>query len=163
MSDNFVGPQPAAVFGKRKRETRSSLAASSDDAPISGQDDRPEAVFRRHFEAQFEPLEKSIIEAEALQVAAQSRESSIGDDESDWNGLSDSEDGSTIEIVEHIMTNGARRNKLSKEELKSFMTPKPPSTNPTPLSAIKRQDLDLSNASEAATDASNLRKDLALQ
>lgn len=93
------------MLGKRKRELavapRRTSPTQGDgdsdaDSPIEDQE-----IFRRYFEATFEPLphnENGI--SQAVEVEEQTGQSL--DEESDWEGLSDAgNEITTVQIVEH--------------------------------------------------------------
>ncbi|KUJ13068.1 uncharacterized protein LY89DRAFT_592510 [Mollisia scopiformis] len=145
----------APTLGKRKRE----VANLSNKSPRISSDEREETeldaqeIFRRHFEAQFQPL--PIIPKPKTVVEELDDEQ---DEQSDWDGISDG-DENVVQVVEHTDTQ-LRISAMSKEELKAFMTSKPPSSNPgQSLIRDKPGLVEDDDPSEAA----NLKKDLALQ
>lgn len=75
-------------------------------------------IFKRHFEAQFQPLP----DGQPLVVSNEPTESDLDQDEiSDWDGISTDESRARVEVVEYTLPNKAERAELSKEELKGFM------------------------------------------
>ncbi|PBP28622.1 hypothetical protein BUE80_DR000387 [Diplocarpon rosae] len=111
-------------------------------------------IFRRHFEAQFKPL-PIVYKAKTIQKVCQDR----SEEESDWDGISEGEENG-VQVIEHTDAQ-TRMATMSKEELKSFMNSKVPKSMPS-VSLIRDQagsKIDDEDASEAA----NLKKDLALQ
>ncbi|KAL9577659.1 MAG: hypothetical protein Q9212_006223 [Teloschistes hypoglaucus] len=148
------------IVGKRKRrkDVESSSPHGSPEACHAGE--QLQSILRRHFETKFEPL-ASFEPVSAPELSHQ--ESSItADDDTDWTGFSEDEDGVSTVVVDH---RGRDREKtdISREELKSFMSAKPPiQSNGQPASA-QRKVMEPVNTDEAATDAANLQKDLALQ
>ncbi|PBP26587.1 hypothetical protein BUE80_DR002542 [Diplocarpon rosae] len=111
-------------------------------------------IFRLHFEAQFQPL-PIIHKANTTEKVCQDR----SEEESDWDGISEAEENG-VQVIEHTDAQ-TRMATMSKEELKSFMSSKVPKSMPS-VSSIRDQagsKIDDEDASEAA----NLKKDLALQ
>jgi hypothetical protein len=80
----------ASALGKRKRNSAGSLiearAASKDPDLALGED--VQAVFRRHFEAQFKPLPEA--RRKTVDVV-ENVHNSDDIDESEWNGISEGE------------------------------------------------------------------------
>ncbi|KAI9818558.1 MAG: hypothetical protein M1827_000617 [Pycnora praestabilis] len=148
--------------GKRKRkesqnpETLKVRASSEDDEEL-------EAVFRRHFEARFKPLKERKHKTQPIHhVLGQTDQEENDDDESDWDGLSGNEGEAKVEVVEHAATDSSTV-MHPKAELKSFMTPKPPSAGTKTGGTSIPKRIQPPDSEEAATDAANLKKDLALQ
>ncbi|KAH8663602.1 hypothetical protein BGZ60DRAFT_565644 [Tricladium varicosporioides] len=147
----------ATHLGKRKRHdtetTKSERISNSDESETSDID--PQEIFRRHFEAQFKPLpkvKKPVVEVEdVLEDESKS--------ESEWGGISDGED-MAIEIVEHSDAQ-SRMAAMSKEQLKAFMGSKPPKNSPTV--PIIRDKAGTTIDDDDASEAANLKKDIALQ
>ncbi|KAF8852489.1 hypothetical protein BDZ45DRAFT_545079, partial [Acephala macrosclerotiorum] len=111
-------------------------------------------IFRRHFEAQFKPI--PIIHKPAKVV-----EEAPGDDpeeDSDWDGISEGEEDG-VQVVEHTDAQ-PRIAAMSKEELKAFMTSKPPKTTTEPSLLRGKPD---TTEDDDPSEAANLKKDLALQ
>lgn len=107
----------ASNLGKRKRR---AVAPGNDEAEEEDTAALLEAqeVFRRHFEAQFQPLP----EVEKVKVVEEEEEEEYDDaeeeEESEWDGIS--EDENEVRVVEHT-DSYARMAAMSKEQLKSFM------------------------------------------
>lgn len=164
--------QMAAILGKRKRK---SAVIETVDKHVPYQkseslDIDAQEIFRRHFEAQFKPLPQ----IEKPQEGPQQAPFNESEEELDWGGISDEEDN-VIAIVEHQDAH-SRMAAMSKEELKSFMvctqistmaqltifrSSKPPKSNS--ISASMRNKVSLAPEDEDASEAANLKKDLALQ
>lgn len=108
----------AIMLGKRKRSASNTATILAEDSSSSSQEDLQE-VFRRHFEAQFQPLpdQQPLVPSTPTISAELDPEAN----NSDWDGLSTDEEEAHIEVVEHITLSKAERAELSKEELKSFM------------------------------------------
>lgn len=108
----------APTLGKRKRKTEERTKVnreSSSESSIIEEEDA-QAIFRRHFEAQFKPL--PIVAKPAVEQIKNDDEDD--NEESDWDGISDEEVASgKVEVIEH--TAKESRSILSKMELKSFM------------------------------------------
>jgi hypothetical protein len=106
----------ATLLGKRKRQIRDTKPTEEIDGDESSSSSELDAqeVFRRHFEAQFEPLPvvQKIVEAE-------DSDDEVSGPESEWGGISEVEDTS-IEVIEHTDAE-SRMAAMSKEELKLFM------------------------------------------
>ena len=77
------------VLGKRK-------AREADERPAVDAEDAQE-IFRRHFEAQFKPLAVEPIRPLPATVEAEDDEDPGSEaEDSEWGGISEDEDGSTI-------------------------------------------------------------------
>ncbi|KAL1623955.1 pre-rRNA processing and 40S ribosomal subunit assembly [Neofusicoccum ribis] len=154
----------AVALGKRKRvESKAPVskrpAKEEEEEPSDSEDLRD--AFRRAFEAKFKPLSGSKKKEEKKAPEPTEAEEHEGEDD-DWDGISeedeDSGNNNTVEVVE--VTGPTRSERMSKAELKAFMSSKPP-TAPTPRqpSNDKAGDKD----EDADADALNLKNDLALQ
>ncbi|PTB46553.1 uncharacterized protein TrAFT101_003996 [Trichoderma asperellum] len=129
-----------AVLGKRKAP---EPTISSEDA---------QEIFRRHFEAQFLPLEEQE-KSKAQKVRRnededeeEDEDDSDGSGEDEWDGVSgdeisdedddelddddeeeeDEDDAPIIEVVDHSAPQSSKANTMSKRELKAFMSSRPP-------------------------------------
>lgn len=111
--------------GKRKRDTavvsRSTKAKEASPPPA----DNAQDIFRKYFEAQFEPIEPPKPDADPEQDEGEDEEEELSDAEgSDWDGISGEEEDSDeesyeVEIVEH---KDAQRDELmDKKARKAFM------------------------------------------
>ncbi|KAL2038463.1 hypothetical protein N7G274_008802 [Stereocaulon virgatum] len=151
----------APTLGKRKR--RYELADENNSSGESARDQSTnelQTLLRQHFEAAFEPLEEFQPKTHTAEITqADTSDSEAG---SDWSGFSEDEkDG--VEIIDHSSSHTLKAD-VSKEELKTFMTNKPPIPGNKPVaSTARRNNEDLVDPEEASTDAANLKKDLALQ
>ncbi|KAH0547983.1 hypothetical protein GP486_008275 [Trichoglossum hirsutum] len=143
------------MLGKRKRRPEEASQPSPQEV---GSADSESGIlheaFRRHFEAQFKPL--GGLKLKTRDVSTPTLDA---DSDSEWNGFSEPEDGRTVEVVECTAPPKASLAGVPKEELKSFMTSKPPSSSSRTKQAVSKSDDD----SDDATDAANIRNDLALQ
>lgn len=135
-----------AILGKRK--------SRDGEAPPSGgsvSELDAEAIFRRHFEAQFEPLDEDEDEDEAARAQREQddddavdsdlngdgEEDEDGSDEDEWGGFSgeddeeddDDEDDlvldqnevTAVEVIDHSIPQIPKEPQMSKKELKAFM------------------------------------------
>ncbi|KAL9034776.1 MAG: hypothetical protein Q9180_005221, partial [Flavoplaca navasiana] len=151
------------VPGKRKRRVHITEPDYSQDAGEQAADvDRLQALLRQHFEQKFESLESSL-PASSQDHFLNDSLGAADDDSTDWNGISD-EDGEEAEalVVDHQST-GKNRIDFSREDLKRFMNAKPPIEDHKPGSSNKQRTTDSQDLEETATDAANLKKDLALE
>ncbi|KAJ5794785.1 hypothetical protein N7457_001384 [Penicillium paradoxum] len=150
---------------KRKRETTVvSKPQLKEDSPPPV--DNAQDVFRRLFEAQFEPIDLPNSTAKPSDPEDKENDDDEGSDisgsEGDWDGMSDvSEESNQVEVVEHTDTRAAPADRMDKKTWKAFMSGKvlssidQPSTNPEPSSKKEEE--------EDSHDALNLKHDLALQ
>ncbi|KAG4432332.1 hypothetical protein IFR05_012182 [Cadophora sp. M221] len=142
-------------LGKRKRATPKKEPAHRAESEESGSEEMDaQEIFRRHFEAQFKPLPtvtRGIVMEEVQQEESE--------EDSDWGGISDGEENG-VQVVEHTDAL-SRMAAMSKEELKSFMSSKIPKNAPTV--SILRDNVGGKIDDEDASEAANLKKDLALQ
>ncbi|OQD65927.1 hypothetical protein PENPOL_c005G10367 [Penicillium polonicum] len=149
---------------KRKRETTvvSKPKAKEDSPPPV---DNAQDVFRRLFEAQFEPLDLPASTAKSTNSDEENEDdddSDISGSEGDWDGMSDiSDESNQVEVVEHTDAYAAPEDRMDKKTWKAFMSGKllsdldKPSTEPEPTSKKEEE--------EDAHDSANLKHDLALQ
>lgn len=103
-----------SLLGKNK------MKSSESDESTSVLGNKLQEIFRRHFEAQFEPLSciQSGIDYTTPNSKRSLEEQDQAHDESDWNGFSDEE--TSNQIVEYSVTQ-TQPILMSKAELKSFM------------------------------------------
>ena len=106
------------ALGKRKR--RAEIADDGSDQKSSlnnGESQDLQALFRKHFEAQFEPL----LETRPTPVpVAENEEGNVIDESgSYWEGLSEEEEANAP-LVQYTTSRTARP-EMSREELKAFM------------------------------------------
>ncbi|OCK82755.1 hypothetical protein K432DRAFT_292558 [Lepidopterella palustris CBS 459.81] len=144
----------AGILGKRKRVSREGAGQqnSASRPSESPEADDIQAIFQRHFEAKFKPLDLGLEKVE-IKESAQERQD---EEATDWEGISSEDE--KVEIVEHSARRpaGARP---GKDELKAFMSSKPPSFNTTISKATQSAPAVLDDDIEAL----NLKNDLALQ
>ncbi|KAA8910460.1 hypothetical protein FN846DRAFT_775219 [Sphaerosporella brunnea] len=131
-------------------------------------------IFRRYFESQFEAIEES----PAPPITKSPEIIDDGDREDGFDGFSsgsdisadeeeEEEEEQAVEIVHHDSTKKAPRPLMSKQEVRAFMSSKPPpSGEPTPSATknSKSRSKDADSGDEKDEDeALNLKNDLALQ
>ncbi|KAE8382077.1 hypothetical protein BDV26DRAFT_38300 [Aspergillus bertholletiae] len=153
------------MIGKRKRHTHvvSSSTTSEDDeaTATTTNDSSSHDIFRKFFEAQFQPLEAPearITCAQGSNDEHDTDEYEESEPESEWTGVS--EDGhNEVEVVEHHDVSALAKESTDKRARKAFMTAKPPSfsVKPAPVKSSPSKDED------DGDDAANLKNDLALQ
>ncbi|KAI9837485.1 MAG: hypothetical protein M1819_007133 [Sarea resinae] len=152
-----------ALLGKRKRQKVRTDERDDADGDHGEENGDLQAIFQRHFEAQFKPLqqvkkgpqkETAVVEREEDEEEEEEEE----EEESDWGGFSD-HSAQEVEVIEH--TTQASRDRASKDEMKAFMSSKPPSAVLKTKSTASKRPPD--TADEDNTDAANLKNDLALQ
>jgi hypothetical protein len=116
------------MVGKRKRETavvsRSTKPKEASPEPANNVQD----VFRKYFEAQFEPIETDVPSKRDAEEPQSGDEDIIEDDDeisgpdSDWDGLSgESDEENVVEIVEHKDTSLGADDLMDKKARKAFM------------------------------------------
>ncbi|KAK4961097.1 pre-rRNA processing and 40S ribosomal subunit assembly [Elasticomyces elasticus] len=141
----------AVTLGKRKRRN----VPAPDDDQDSADEGAARALFQRAFEAKFKPLPESVkIQSQAAPLEAV--EFDDEDEASDWSGLSDDE--AKVEVIKHDVIDAGEQ--LTKQELKAFMSSKPPAT----ISSEQKPTKSTAPATtEDDDEAGNLKQDLALQ
>lgn len=116
------------MIGKRKRDTsvvsRSTTVDDEEPTPTTA-DASAHDVFRRYFEAQFQPLELPggpvSREAENEDEEEEDEESEESDAGSEWGGISEPEDGDNqVEVVEHDASDKSA-DIMDKKARKAFM------------------------------------------
>ncbi|KAI0999723.1 hypothetical protein K3495_g8474 [Podosphaera aphanis] len=142
-----------ATFKKRKSREDDILVQDTKTGNSNIAD--AQEILRRHFEAQFQPL-SPVPNVEKIHTEVSEDAGIVSDNESEWSGISDSEAG--VQVIEHSGKKPEEVAVMNKAEFKAFMSSKPPQTVPSNIS-IPKQAEDESGATEAA----NLKKDLALQ
>ena len=93
-----------SVLGKRRRETavlRRHAAQNRSEVSENGTKDEANEIFRKYFEATFEPLPRDL-EVPAQEVEAEIESDGTGDSDSNWSGFTeDEQESSTVHTVEH--------------------------------------------------------------
>lgn len=117
-----------STTGKRKRDTavvsRSTKTKEASPPPV----DNAQDIFRKYFEAQFEPIEPPKPDDDSEEDEAEIDEEELSDVEgSDWDGISgEEEEGSDeesyeVEIVEHKDAKRDEFDLMDKKARKAFM------------------------------------------
>ncbi|KAF3075735.1 hypothetical protein CFAM422_002246 [Trichoderma lentiforme] len=166
-----------AVLGKRKAP---EPTVSTEDA---------QEIFRRHFEAQFLPLQEAKRKAKAVEEEDGSEDDSdSGSEGREWDGLSnededdnEDEDGSeddedddeeeeededdtpAIEVVDHSVSQAPTTSTMSKRELKTFMSSRPPDQTSSPKPTTQPSSSKSSSAALPEDAPSLLAQDLELR
>ena len=113
-------PRMAVILGKRKRRTQIEELDPQVVADTNADtgEERQE-LFRKHFEAKFAPLPRLLRQ----NIERQTTETHTLKDEevSDWEGLSDGDDDTNVQVVVHNISIGTTRADVPKDELKTFM------------------------------------------
>ncbi|KAL8861444.1 MAG: hypothetical protein Q9178_002317 [Gyalolechia marmorata] len=154
----------AVISGKRKRREHVIDSRHSQDVEEhSTYDSRLQYILRHNFESRFEPLES--FGPASAQDSFLKEDSGSENGHTDWSGFSEEyqEETETNAIVVDYQNPGKTRVDISKDDLKLFMSAKPPIESISTVSSTKRTTTEPNNSEEAATDAANLKKDLALQ
>ncbi|ATY64662.1 hypothetical protein A9K55_004889 [Cordyceps militaris] len=107
------------ILGKRK-------SRGDAEAPASGVSELDaEAIFRRHFEAQFEPLDEAAAQREQDDDDAVDSDLDEDEDEDEDNADDDEEeDAPAVQVIDHSQPQVPKEPKMSKKELKAFMSSK---------------------------------------
>jgi hypothetical protein len=120
LIDNLV-----TMVLKRKRETTviSKPKAKEDTPPLV---DNAQEIFRKLFEAQFEPLDLPAPTAKATKPSDvdedEEDDSDVSGSEGDWDGMSDiSDESNQVEVVEHTDARAAPEDRMDKKTWKAFM------------------------------------------
>ncbi|KAK3620684.1 pre-rRNA processing and 40S ribosomal subunit assembly [Elasticomyces elasticus] len=141
----------AVTLGKRKRRD----VPAPDDDQDSADEGAARALFQRAFEAKFKPLPESV-KIQSQVALPEAVELDDEDEASDWSGLSDDE--AKVEVIKHDLIDAGEQ--LTKQELKAFMSSKPPAT----VSSEQKTTKSTAPATtEDDDEAGNLKQDLALQ
>ncbi|KAF9890920.1 hypothetical protein FE257_005177 [Aspergillus nanangensis] len=157
------------MIGKRKRDTsvvsRSIKTKDQEDTPTAV-DSSYQDVFRKFFEAEFEPLEVPGGKIARAEESEEDDEDGLEDSEigSDWDGISAEEDEvNTVEVVDHADSSANAELPLDKKARKAFMTAKLPSFSWDQTTAKRSPTKDEDGDEDKVSDANNLKNDLALQ
>ncbi|KAL8710987.1 MAG: hypothetical protein Q9220_004586 [cf. Caloplaca sp. 1 TL-2023] len=121
-------------------------------------------LLRQHFEDKFEPLQ--VAKPVPAREAFEDHDIDYADEgcDTDWTGLSEGEDsGRAATVVDHQRPAKTIPD-ISKQDAKMFMTSKPPvQAQPQTLPTIHTKKGEKLDQDEEASDAANLKKDVALQ
>lgn len=114
------------MIGKRKRDTavvsRSSKTEDEEQTSTVA-DTSSHDLFRKFFEAQFEPLELpgGQINREQESQEDEQDDSDGSESESDWDGVSEEDEGNQVEVVEYQDRTTKDKEILDKKAWKAFM------------------------------------------
>ncbi|KAJ5728235.1 hypothetical protein N7493_004565 [Penicillium malachiteum] len=153
--------------GKRNKDTSVVSRSSKSEETTTQPADNAQDIFRKYFEAQFQPLDlpsKSADDSDSNDDADEDDEDFEKDDDSnpeneDWDGVSDEdEDMPQVEVVEHKDAQLTGDEIMDKKARKAFMSGKLPS-----LDAPNKKPEQPPTKEEQQDDAVNLKHDLALQ
>ncbi|KAL2164464.1 hypothetical protein VTH06DRAFT_3680 [Thermothelomyces fergusii] len=164
------------LLGKRKLQS----TEEEPDAALNAQE-----LLRRHFEAHFKPLD---IAAPAVPAKATANDGSRGGDsdaghdvydgetdqdesDSEWDGISDddisgAEEGMEppiVEVVDHTSTVSTTSAKMSKQELKTYLSSRPPDPSRTAAQPTVKRTKPQTDEDQPEDSAEFLANDLALQ
>ncbi|CAI6333435.1 unnamed protein product [Periconia digitata] len=160
----------APKLGKRKRVTREELEQPSrSPSPSSdsqeSDDEDVQALFRKAFEAKFEPLDIEPVQKKVKQDGIEHKDAEVEDEESDWSGVSsEDEDNNGVEVFDYAANNRQAHEKASKAELRAFMSSKPPTlSSSTPTAKSSATQKPSTTDSSDPTEVEHLKNDLALQ
>ena len=111
------------MLGKRKREAVAVARDTQLRQPTAYEVEEeypPDEIFRKYFEAKFEPLPDSGLKALQVPDGVDS-ETSDEEADSDWSGFSDEASETRVEIIEHSSSKRSTDDHGDKVELRSFM------------------------------------------
>ncbi|KAL6236630.1 hypothetical protein BDW75DRAFT_206059 [Aspergillus navahoensis] len=162
------------MIGKRKRDisevSKPGKAGSREISPAATESSAQD-IFRKFFEAQFQPLE--IKGASTAQEESDSKSNnseyygdSQGDEsqsESEWSGIEGEEGNTTVEVVEYQAPSRHTGDLVDKKARKAFMTAKPPSFSTDLHATTDRSKLAVDDEGDKDVESLNLQNDLALQ
>ncbi|KAF2086941.1 hypothetical protein K490DRAFT_66254 [Saccharata proteae CBS 121410] len=150
-------------LGKRKRAEKSTKVARRKvpaKSPEPSDNEDLQAAFRRAFEAKFKPLDDSVNLPTPKPAETIPEPSEDEEKDSDWDGIAEEDDEPKVEVIEHADI--SRKQRASRDELKAFMSSKPPSSKPTTVPTTKKKAATDAGSDDDA-EATNLKNDLALQ
>ncbi|KAL8739338.1 MAG: hypothetical protein Q9181_000069 [Wetmoreana brouardii] len=152
-----------AILGKRKRrEEVSRRDGQYSSGADTEEDEQLRRLLRHHFETKFEALEP--LRPGTIRRTPQEEDLDASDsgNETDWTGFSGDEEQSDAVVVNYQNLEKAKAG-VSREEFKLFMTARPPVQSNKATSTVDQRATETADPDEVATDAANLKKDLALQ
>ncbi|KAJ5574121.1 uncharacterized protein N7459_008548 [Penicillium hispanicum] len=174
------------MVGKRIRDTAVMSRSTDTDEPSPPPANNAQDVFRKYFEAQFQPLDLPLArpandgESDEQEDSDSDGEDENSDMDSDWDGLSEADDDENeVEVIEHKEARVAPEDLIDKKARKAFMVcisyfisfslhpnyrvlqnAKPPTSPDVPKTNTTTKQ---STKEEIEDDADNLKHDLALQ
>ncbi|KAK5990107.1 hypothetical protein PT974_08371 [Cladobotryum mycophilum] len=149
-----------AILGKRKAPE-----------PLVSEEDA-QAIFRRHFEARFNPLpEADDVKTDDEEDQGDEADSDGEEKNAEWGGLSDDEVSSdedeeetpAVEVVDHSVSQTPKATTMSKRELKAFMSSRPPDQTASRSLSSTPQPTTSSSTSVPEDAPSLLAQDLELR
>ncbi|KAL8776869.1 MAG: hypothetical protein Q9213_008099 [Squamulea squamosa] len=165
------------LLGKRQRRDYVRESGVIPDGEYSSEyDDQLQALLRQNFERSFGKLDSfgsSFTQDTYLDAGYESEM-----EQSDWSGFSEEDQERSGAITIDYQSPGKTKVEVFKKDLKMFMqlylmhldiakkylqSAKPPTEDVQQPSLIKARTTEPQDPEEAATDAANLKKDLALQ
>ncbi|KAL2854707.1 hypothetical protein BJX68DRAFT_264608 [Aspergillus pseudodeflectus] len=161
------------MIGKRKRdisvESRSKKDKKDQEEPPTATESSAQDIFRKFFEAQFEPLEVqengATQDDSGSESGHDSEDSEDSGSESEWSGIDGEDDNENrpVEVVDYTAPFTKADALMDKRARKAFMSAKPPSsaTDPTPTTDHAKKGADADDDKD--TESMNLKNDLALQ
>ncbi|AEO57735.1 hypothetical protein MYCTH_101762 [Thermothelomyces thermophilus ATCC 42464] len=163
------------LLGKRK----SRSTEEEPDAIVNAQE-----LLRRHFEARFKPLDIAARAAPAKPTAhndsrgddsdvghdARDGEADLDESDSEWDGISDDDssggeetEAPAVEVVDHTSTVSTTSAKMSKQELKTYLSSRPPDPSRTAAQPTVKKTKTQTDEDQPEDSAALLANDLALQ
>ncbi|KAL4770784.1 hypothetical protein BDW60DRAFT_75689 [Aspergillus nidulans var. acristatus] len=162
------------MVGKRKRDTSEVSGSEKGGSRQETQaeiESSAQDIFRKFFEAQFQPLgvkrvntakNESDLEYTDSEYDGHSQEDESAS-ESERSGIEEQEENTPVEVVEYRAPSRSTGDLIDKKARKAFMTAKPPSfsmdLNPTTDSSKKAKN----DEDDKDIESLNLKNDLALQ
>ncbi|KAL2814635.1 hypothetical protein BJX63DRAFT_195928 [Aspergillus granulosus] len=163
------------MIGKRKRDT-SVVSRSKRDKKEQTREESPTAtetnaqdIFRKFFEAQFEPLEAQGHSTTSDESDSESDHGSEDPEdsgsESEWSGIEgeNSDENAPVEVVDYTAPSKKTDPLMDKRARKAFMTAKPPSLATELASTTDHAKKGADEDDDKDTETMNLKNDLALQ
>ncbi|KAL2852888.1 hypothetical protein BJY01DRAFT_207329 [Aspergillus pseudoustus] len=167
------------MIGKRKRDTsvvskykkgkKNEKEETREGSPAPAESSAQD-IFRKFFEAQFEPLEVQGNGATERDFDSGSDHDSeelenLGSSESEWSGIEGEGDDEnlSVEVVEYTAPSTKADALMDKRARKAFMTAKPPSFATDLGSTTDRAKKGADEDDDKDTETMNLKNDLALQ
>lgn len=152
----------AVTLGKRKRQTEAKpdIRKKCDHNDSEDEDEgTARALFQRAFEAKFKPLETK---PKPIEEPSEDEVDDESDGDSAWNGLSEDEEETQVEIVQHAEpTISDDMDRIF--ERKAFMSSKPPKLDDAVSKPLAKTLKSSTKDEEDGTEVTNLKNDLELQ
>ncbi|KAL2865684.1 uncharacterized protein BJX67DRAFT_170916 [Aspergillus lucknowensis] len=160
------------MIGKRKRDTtvvsRSKKDGDREESPAATKSSAKD-IFRKFFEAQFEPLgiqsgAGAAQEESGFGSGFESDTSENSDSESEWSGITGEDNENVpVEVVDYTTTSTRADDLMDKRARKAFMTAKPPSFSTDLTSTTYHSKQSKDDKGDRDDEELNLKNDLALQ